>query len=372
VFYALCFNKGFNDYGYKSVESAIQMQDRMTKFIIFTDDSSKFNTNVLSSFAASKLEILRVLKPMDFYHNAKRKGKHDLNYAQIKAFIAALQHSIIHYPKSHVVIQDMDILWMTRNFMEVFDTRPFTVGIPARAEGQYAAVNCALILAHSSRLSEALAFFELTLHLYRHRPLTYYELQARAYGHSCCAQHVIQHGLEIVLEDNRQWAQNRDRMSYFTRKVQLNPSTSPDGYQQNASNYCLQSFPNITESFVFLALPVHQFIPTGSNTTNQVFTEAYALHYKGNLKNVNMAQDFSASMNFIQNKEFESMVNIVKRRQPNHTDEKCHHECCGVLCKIHEPTMHIGNCSVRPWFSPFDELIRRLRWPDTKNIDKVN
>ena len=250
--------------------------------------------------------------------------------------------------------------------------RPFTVGIASRPENKYAAVNIALILAHASRLGEARAFFELTLRLYRQRSLTYYELQTRAFGTSCCAQHVVQHGLEIVLEDNKKWAQNLNKTTYFSRPIQLDPATD-EGYQQNASNFCLQSLPNITESFVYLALPVQKFIPSADSSKKggvSAFTDTYALHYKGGLKKVNMAADYVTMMALL--KENASLLSIVKHRQPNVTtgNETCLLECCGEMCRTHEPTKHIGNCTHRPWFTPFDEHIRKLNWPDTKNIDK--
>lgn len=122
VFYALCFGTGFTDYGYKAVESAAQYQDRMTKFIIVTTPDFIYNATLLSPHANSKLEILPVLRSHDFYHNSKSKRvKRDFAYAQITVFIKSIQHSEIHYPDSHVVIEDLDILWVSRDFMEVFD-----------------------------------------------------------------------------------------------------------------------------------------------------------------------------------------------------------------------------------------------------------
>ena len=218
------------------------------------------------------------------------------------------------HPGVHVVFQDLDVLPLSSAWLPLAFARPFSLGVVTRPPNIYAALNCGLLLFHRGRLEQAAALFELALDLYR--GANYFSLHRLVRGHSCCAQHVLQHALELVLGSG-QWQRYSSRLTYHTSMQQQQHShhqpqlSSPPAdttglamdVSQNTS--CLADFPNLSaDSFVLLSLPLREYLPSPSNSSSssqlssQPVRHSKMLHYKGRWKQDHMARDYQASLGF--------------------------------------------------------------------------
>jgi hypothetical protein len=205
------------------------------------------------------------------------------------------------HPGVHVVFQDLDVLPLSSAWFAHTFARPFTLAAVTRPPNIYAALNCGLLLFHRRRLEQAAAFLDLALWLYRRRPLLYFQLHRRVPGHACCAQHVLQHGLELVLGSN-QWQRYSPSLTFHSRQ----PDSSSSGLQTTQNTTCLDAFPGVADSFVLLSLPLREYLPSSSNSSSstdrvmssQPVPHSKMIHYKGGWKQAHMARDFRTSLRF--------------------------------------------------------------------------
>ena len=228
-----------------------------------------------------------------------------------------------------------------------------SVPVVTRPTSIYAALNCGLVLVHSTRLQQAADFFALALDLYRGH--NYFRLHRLIRGHSCCAQHVLQHALELLLGPSpsvsppqQQWQRHVASLTFHSRRDRqqqqqqhrtiaiagggrgsgggggagagagtggADEEGAAVSLGQNTS--CLAPFPGLAApDFVLLALPLREYLPSSTSyhplspppsplpaggaaaAAPATAPHSKMLHYKGDEKQSRMVRDYRTSLDF--------------------------------------------------------------------------
>lgn len=153
---------------------------------------------------------------------------------------------------------------------------------------------------------QAASFFDLSLSLYQEGGLGYFPLHRRVKGHSCCAQHVMQHSLQLVLGEGHtaDWQRLVPSLQYHSPFAAEGAETVDGAAKSSQNTSCVDQFPLLRSghgdpSFVLLSLPLQQFLPSSSaSSLHPPVTSSNMLHYKGDWKQEHMARDYMTSQRF--------------------------------------------------------------------------
>jgi hypothetical protein len=347
VFASFGFGNAVENYGFMSIESAFDVYPSIDGFIlnIMKHERKELHSSMLKNTTNEKITYLRSMTKSDLFPTDS-EGQHqdimDTSHAHIRAIGSTLRYCQEKHPHAHVIFHDLDILHFQPTLLDAFK-KPFTLGLMTRITQSIGGNNCGLIMFHNSGIDEAAAFFEFALQLYRDVD---YIARRRSdpSAHSCCAQHVIQHALELIM-GNGDWERTYSDYKYHYRTPQ------PDSIVPS----CVAQYAGITNSFTLLSYPYRLFAPAsdpGKSHEAKPTSISGALHYKSPWKKY-MAVDFKKMTSMrAQGKSWrEVAVAVFKFYKKNMV---CHTPCCleDVGCPLDADVRSpiISTCTKQPSF----------------------